>query len=56
MIARSYGHDTLVGHFLILAALFFLLRKDPFNRKAAWTLLLSVASLVHAYFTCYGVY
>ncbi|MCE7527902.1 DUF6311 domain-containing protein [Polynucleobacter sp. IMCC 30228] len=40
---------SLVAHFLILAALFLLLRKSQERRIFSWTLLLSVAVLTHFY-------
>jgi hypothetical protein len=49
MLWRLHGHLSLVGHFLILAALYFSLRPAPKRRKAAWAILIAVAALVHAY-------
>ncbi|PTW59108.1 hypothetical protein C8N35_108145 [Breoghania corrubedonensis] len=45
----AIGHDTLAGHFIILAALYLALRPDGDHRRIAWGLLIVVASLVHAY-------
>ncbi|MHC1713779.1 MAG: DUF6311 domain-containing protein [Solidesulfovibrio sp.] len=49
MLWRLHGHLSLVGHFLILAALYFSLRPAQERRKAAWAILIAVAALVHAY-------
>lgn len=50
MIARLYGHLALVGHFLILAALYLCLRPNDDRRLLAWGTLLVVAVLVSSYF------
>jgi len=49
MIWRLHGHFSLVGHFLILAALYFALKPKVERRALAWVVLLSTAALVHAY-------
>jgi len=49
MIWRLHGHLSLVGHFLILAALYFLLRPTHQRSAAAWTTVLAVAAMAHAY-------
>lgn len=49
MIWRLHGHLSLVGHFLILGALYLTLHKRLQRRKFAWGTLLTVAALVHAY-------
>ncbi len=45
----NVAHLTLVGHFLILAALYLFLRPKPARNAAPWLLLLAVAAMVHAY-------
>lgn len=49
MIWRLQGHFSLVGHFLILAALYLALHPALERRRLAWVTLLVVAALVHAY-------
>lgn len=49
MIWRLHGHFSLVAHFLILAALYLLLRPNQKRRIAAWAVLLAVAAMVHSY-------
>jgi hypothetical protein len=49
MLWRLHGHLSLVGHFLILAALYFSLRPAQERKKTAWALLIVAAALVHAY-------
>ncbi len=49
MLWRLYGHEALVGHFLIIAGLYLSLRKNQDNRISAWSILVSVTALVHAY-------
>src|SRR6185436_3449571 len=49
MIWRLHGHMSLVGHFLILAALYLSLRRTEANRRIWWTALVTAAALVHAY-------
>jgi len=49
MIWRMQVHSSLVGHFLILAALYLSLRPTRRLRTAAWLLVLLVAALVHPY-------
>lgn len=49
MILRIGGHLSLVGHFLILAALYLALHPDLQRRRMAWGALLFVTALVHAY-------
>jgi len=48
LVHQGYGHMALAGHFVILAALNLYL--SPGLRTAAWSVLLSVTSLIHAYF------
>lgn len=50
MIWRLHGHLSLVGHFLIVAALYFAFNSNLQRRKLSWGLLLAAAALVHAYF------
>jgi len=49
MIWRLHGHMSLVGHFVILAALYLLFRQHQEKRILAWSVALSVAAMVHAY-------
>ncbi|MCP3807850.1 DUF6311 domain-containing protein [Paenibacillus sp. Lou8.1] len=46
MLWRAYGHEALMGHWLILASL-YLMKKD--YKHIYWLLLLSVSLLVHPY-------
>ncbi|WP_221066617.1 DUF6311 domain-containing protein [Methylomagnum ishizawai] len=50
MIWRLNGHISLMGHFLILAALYLVLCPWSKRRSPAWALLLGVTALVHSYF------
>lgn len=50
MIWRLHGHFALLGHFLVLAALYFALKPKIERRALTWIVLLSTAALVHAYF------
>ena len=43
------GHISLVGHFMILAAIYLVLRPTTQHRLLYWLLLLVVTALVHAY-------
>jgi hypothetical protein len=49
MLWRLHGHLNLVGHFLILAALYLLLRPTQEKRTMLWTVVLAGAAMVHAY-------
>ncbi len=49
MFLRTGGHLSLVGHFLILAALYLALHPALERRRLAWAALLAVTALVHAY-------
>lgn len=49
MLWRLNGHYSLVGHFVILAALYLVLRPAEDRRTLYWGCLLAVAALVHAY-------
>jgi Family of unknown function (DUF6311) len=49
MMFRLGGHPNLAGHFLIVAALYFTFHPKLNRRTLIWSLLLSVAALVHAY-------
>ena len=49
MISRGAGHLALVGHFLLLAALFQVFRPRPIKPMLSWGVLLAVSALVHAY-------
>ena len=43
------GHAALVGHFLILWALYLILRSSQSKRTLLWVLLLSISGLTHFY-------
>jgi Family of unknown function (DUF6311) len=49
MIFRLADHQSLGGHFLIIASLYLALHPGLERRQLAWGALLAVASLVHAY-------
>jgi hypothetical protein len=49
MIFRLSGHLNLVGHFLVLAALYLCLRPTRERQAELWLCLLAVAALVNAY-------
>jgi hypothetical protein len=49
MLFRLFGHNSLVGHWLILAGLYFCLAKDMRHKKFKWLALAVIASLVHPY-------
>lgn len=49
MIWRLYGHFSLVGHFLIVAALYLVLCPQLRRRWLKWGLLLAVAASVNGY-------
>jgi len=50
MFLRLTSHFSLVGHFLILAALYLTLRKNSTPRLLPWSLLMIVTTIIHAYF------
>lgn len=43
------GHSALVGHFLVLWAIYLILRRSQNNRWLLWVLLLSTSVLTHFY-------
>ena len=49
MMYRIGVHSALVGHFLILIALYLIFSSRDKNRLLAWVLLISTAALVHFY-------
>ena len=49
MIWRLHGHFSLVGHFLILAALYLCFRPNKGRRAGLWSLLITTSALVHGY-------
>jgi hypothetical protein len=49
LMIRIGGHNALVGHWLILAALSFYLTPHPGVRRYAWPALVLAATLVHSY-------
>ena len=49
MLLRLSGHSNLVGHFLVLAALYLTLRPATAKRLLPWGAVLVTAALVHAY-------
>lgn len=50
MIWRLHGHLNLVGHFIVVASLYFALDRNLCRRKLSWGVLLAIAALVHVYF------
>ncbi|MCE7527798.1 DUF6311 domain-containing protein [Polynucleobacter sp. IMCC 30228] len=50
LIFRMGLHESLMGHFLILAGLYLNLRAQDKNQAVWWILLLSVSALTHFYF------
>lgn len=49
MLWRLNGHESLLGHFLILAALYLALNKNIIRNLLGWAILATVATLVHGY-------
>ena len=49
MMWRLHAHLSLVGHFVILAALYLALHPRLERRRLVWTSLLAATALVHAY-------
>ncbi|WP_333682073.1 DUF6311 domain-containing protein [Dyella sp.] len=49
MLMRLGGHMALVGHWLVLAAIYLCLRPGRRRQTRYWALLLAVAIMVHAY-------
>ncbi len=49
MLWRIHGHKSLVGHFLLLAALYLFMRPDRHKHRWLWVLLLVISTGVHAY-------
>ncbi|GLQ94723.1 DUF6311 domain-containing protein [Dyella acidisoli] len=49
MLLRLGGHMALVGHWIVLAAVYLCLRPDRRRQALYWGLLLAVAITVHAY-------
>ena len=49
MLLRLGGHMALVGHWIVLAAIYLCLRQDRKHQTAWWALLLAVAMMIHAY-------
>lgn len=49
MLWRLHGHLSLFGHFLVVGALYLVLRPGTDRRLLAWGALLVVAALVNAY-------
>ncbi|HEX7044424.1 MAG TPA: DUF6311 domain-containing protein [Burkholderiales bacterium] len=50
MLWRLQGHFSLVGHFLVLAALYLALRPQARRQPWLWAGVLAAAALVHPYF------
>ncbi|HEY8553752.1 MAG TPA: DUF6311 domain-containing protein [Burkholderiales bacterium] len=50
MLWRLQGHFSLVGHFLVLAALYLAVRPPAHGQPWRWACLLATAALVHPYF------
>ena len=49
MVNRSAGHETLTGHWLILAALYLYFQEYDLKSKIKWVVLLVIAIMVHFY-------
>lgn len=49
MLLRLGGHMALVGHWIVLAAIYLCLRPDRRRQTLCWGWLLAVAIMVHAY-------
>ncbi|MES2187015.1 MAG: DUF6311 domain-containing protein [Pseudomonadota bacterium] len=49
MLFRLMGHEALVGHWLVLAAIYIFLRTED-GKWWRWALLVAAACLVHGYF------
>lgn len=49
MLLRLGGHMALVGHWIVLAAIYLCLRPDRRHQTMWWAILLVVAMMVHAY-------
>ncbi|SEP34672.1 DUF6311 domain-containing protein [Pseudomonas sp. Snoq117.2] len=47
---RAQAHFNLVGHFIVLAGLYLVLRPVPRRQSIAWVALFAIATLTHAYF------
>jgi hypothetical protein len=52
LLHRSLGHHGLMGHWLVVAALYVALRPFDTGWNRRWSALLCVAALVHAYIAC----
>lgn len=49
MLLRLGGHMALVGHWIVLAAIYLCLRPDRRRQRVWWMVLLALAMMVHAY-------
>ena len=49
MLARLAGHMALVGHWIVLAAIYLCVRQNRRRQTLWWVLLLAIAIMVHAY-------
>lgn len=49
MLMRLGGHMALVGHWLLLAAIYLCLRRSRQHQSACWAVLVAIAMIVHAY-------
>lgn len=49
MLMRLGGHMALVGHWIVLAAIYLCLRPDRRSQRVWWMALLALAMMVHAY-------
>ncbi|WP_147269698.1 DUF6311 domain-containing protein [Rhodanobacter denitrificans] len=49
MLMRLGGHMALVGHWLLLAAIYLCLRRSRRHQSACWALLAAAAMVTHAY-------
>lgn len=51
MIWRLHGHLNLFAHFIVLSALYLVIRRPKRHDQTYWIILLCLSILVHAYFT-----
>jgi hypothetical protein len=49
MLLRLGGHMALVGHWIVLAAIYLCVRPDRRHQRVLWLMLLVLAMMVHAY-------
>ena len=49
LLQRATGHESLTGHWIIIASLYLYFQVDNFNYRIKWMVLLIMASMVHFY-------